>query len=114
MQIIKSIKITEQDIDDIMITALEGGINYWCDSVEINYNPANKEYASEIIAYGGELRLILEGAEWVLTREMIIGGIDKAMDHFQYDCFEKFMDEYDATTADVVVQFALFDKIVFG
>jgi hypothetical protein len=115
LQITKTIIVKEQDIDDIMVTALEGGINYWCDGVVINSNPTYKEYASEIIADGGELRLYeIDGGQFLLTRNMILKGIDKAMDHFGYDSFEKFMDEHDATTADVVVQFAIFDKIVYG
>lgn len=115
LQITRTIIVKEQDIDDIMVTALEGGINYWCDGVVITSNPANKEYASEAIAYGGELRLYeIDGSQFLLVRNMILRGIDKAMDHFKYDSFEQFMDEHDATTADVVVQFALFDKIVYG
>ena len=28
------IVVTQEDIDDIMVTALEGGINYWCGKAE--------------------------------------------------------------------------------
>ena len=28
-------KLTPQDIDDIMVSALEGGINYWCRRVVV-------------------------------------------------------------------------------
>jgi len=112
---IVKIEINEQDINDLMTTAFEGGINYWCNKVEIISNPNNKNFASESIAYGGELKLYTdEGAEFTLTRKQIVKGIDKAMEHFDYYSFDKFMNEHDATTADVVVQFALFDKIVFG
>lgn len=114
MEIIKKIKITEQEIEDIMVTALEGGINYWCDKVEIKNNPTNKDHASEVIAYGGELILHVEGKQWILNREMVLRGIEKAMDHFKYDSFKKFMDEHDATTADVIIQFAIFYEIIFG
>lgn len=27
--------LTQQDIDDIMVSALEGGINYWCRRVVV-------------------------------------------------------------------------------
>lgn len=30
-----NVKLTEQDIDDIMVAALEGGINYWCGEAEV-------------------------------------------------------------------------------
>lgn len=115
MEIIRRIVIKEKDIDDIMVTALEGGINYWCDSVDINHNPANKEYASEIIAYGGELGLnSMEGGKFVLYRNMIVDGIDKAMTHFGYDSFDSFMDNLDADLADAIVQFAIFHELRFG
>lgn len=29
----RSVNVSEQDIDDILCTAFEGGITYWCDSV---------------------------------------------------------------------------------
>lgn len=30
----KRVIVTEEDVDDIMCSALEGGITYWCDSLE--------------------------------------------------------------------------------
>ena len=33
MKIKISIKVTERDIEDILITAFEGGIDYWCDYI---------------------------------------------------------------------------------
>lgn len=33
------IKVTEEDIEDIMCTALEGGINYWA-----HYDRSDEEY----------------------------------------------------------------------
>ena len=115
MEILRRIVIKEQNIDDIMVTALEGGINYWCDSVDINSNPANKEYASEVIAYGGELRLYeIDGSQFILVRNMILKGIDKAMTHFGYDSFDSFMDNLDADLTDAIVQFAIFHELRFG
>ena len=29
------VKISQQDIDDIMVCALEGGISYWCCEAEV-------------------------------------------------------------------------------
>ena len=30
-----NVKLTQQDIDDIMVAALEGGITYWCFKAEV-------------------------------------------------------------------------------
>lgn len=31
----RDVKLTVEDIDDIMVAALEGGINYWCSEAEV-------------------------------------------------------------------------------
>ena len=31
----KRVVVTEEDVDDIMCSALEGGITYWCDSARV-------------------------------------------------------------------------------
>ena len=41
--------VTQEDIDDIMAGALEGGINYWCGEAEVVGNYLG-EYASEQIS----------------------------------------------------------------
>ena len=40
---------TGQDVDDIMVSALEGGICYWCDRVTVEGQYLGK-YASEQIS----------------------------------------------------------------
>ena len=34
----RDVKLTVEDIDDIMVAALEGGINYWGE-IEVNFIP---------------------------------------------------------------------------
>ena len=41
------VKVTQQDIDDIVCGALEGGINYWCYKAEVVEDKYLGEYASE-------------------------------------------------------------------
>ena len=50
------VELDNECIDDIMATALEGGITYWCDDVEIVGDYLG-EYASEQISRGGTLKL---------------------------------------------------------
>lgn len=52
------IALTQEDIDDIMCGALEGGITYWCDEAKVVGDYLG-EYGSEQIARGGKLRLHL-------------------------------------------------------
>lgn len=115
------------EINDIMTTALEGGINYWCNKVKMvqnedgSYLGVSKEdqasvlFASDLIGYGG--KLILFDAEsdekWELTLEKMLKGIEKF-------CVEnnnspkQILEDCDAGDADCIVQFAVFDEIVFG
>ena len=117
MEITKKIKVTTQNIADLMVTAFEGGINYWCGKVEIISNPADKDWASDVVAFGGELRLTDvedDTEQWTLTLPKLLAGLSKTLDWGNFKDVEELMDSHDAETADVLVQYALFDEIVFG
>ncbi|MFA5207376.1 MAG: hypothetical protein WC428_01850 [Candidatus Paceibacterota bacterium] len=118
---------SKEDISDLIVTALEGGINYWCRKAKIkldtegNYFNVPKEdqdkviYASDAISYGGTL--ILFDAEstdkWELNLENVQKGI-------QMHCEKRniapagLMDNYDAEDADCIVQYAVFNELTFG
>ena len=125
-----TINITNQDISNLMVAALEGGINYWCGKVEMKKDKIGGgyegvslkdeeklEYASDIIGIGGTL--ILTDAEnpdekWELNKEKFINGLKKTLEWGEYGCVEELMNNHDAETADILIQFALFNKIIFG
>ena len=118
---------SKEDISDLIVTALEGGINYWCRKAKIkldtegNYFNVPKEdqdkviYASDAISYGGTL--ILFDAEstdkWELNLENVQKGI-------QMHCEKRniapsaLMDVHDAGDADCIVQYAVFNELTFG
>ena len=50
------VNLSQQDIDDIMVTALEGGINYWCRRAKV-VGEYLGEAASDQISRGGSLIL---------------------------------------------------------
>lgn len=113
-----SIDISQQDIDDIMVCALEGGINYWCGEVEVVGEHLG-EYASEQISRGG--KLILHDAEsndkWTLTRADFLNGVKRYVErgnHITLDDGSIDTCNIDANDADCIVQLALFGDIVFG
>ena len=114
--------LTDEDIDDIMVGALEGGINYWCGKAEVVGDWLG-EYASEQISRGGALRLYdIEDEDEVYElnlgnflngfRLWIEGGYDEygaLQQDGTVDCCQ-----IDAACADEIVQLALFNEIVFG
>lgn len=121
VEINKKYTVTPQDIDDIMATALEGGINCWCRKAEV-VGEYLGEYASDQISRGGSL--ILYDAEssdhWELNLDKLLCGIQKAIEDNWFDDYDWYVDgkldttEIDVDVADVIVQLALFDDVVFG
>lgn len=121
LTITKTIKVTAEDIDDIMATALEGGINYWCNKAEVLGEPLG-EYASEQISRGGTLKLhdAEDNRNHLLTRNGLLKGIRHAIERNYFADYQWFNGhgidtcQVDAEVADVIIQFALFDDIVYG
>lgn len=120
INVIHEIEITSQDIDDIMDSALSG-ITYWCNMAEVVGDYLG-EYASEQISRGG--MLILHDAEddeeYDLDLNQLLNGIKQAYEGNYFSEYEwcdgKTIDtcQIDAEVADVIVQLALFDEVVYG
>lgn len=60
-----SVRISTEDIDDIVTTALEGGICYWCRRAEVKGKYLG-EFASEQISRGGVLEVTQERVDKLL------------------------------------------------
>ena len=114
------IALSQQDIDDIMVCALEGGITYWCFKAEV-VGEYLGEYASEQISRGGALKLYdIEGGEkyWLDLEKFLKGfalwiedGGDQygAVQGSEVDCCN-----IDAGCADAIIQYAIFGELVYG
>jgi len=78
MKVEFEVVVTNEDIDDIMCSALEGGINYWCCKAEV-IGEYLGEYGSEQISRGGMLKLhdLEEDAVYELTKEKFLKGLEK-------------------------------------
>lgn len=48
----RDVKLTVEDIDDIMVAALEGGVNYWCSEAEVVEERRCADWGHEQIARG--------------------------------------------------------------
>ena len=119
IELIKKLEFTEQDISDLMVAALEGGINYWCRKAKIVMIPEGVDqniYASDLIAKGGTLELYdAESTDkWELTLGKFLNGVKYVCERDGYTDANDLMDNHDADTADAIVQYALFNEIVFG
>lgn len=112
------VNLTQQDIDDIMCTALEGGICYWCGRVDVMWGQAGKS-THEQLTRGGIL--ILHDAEsaqtWELTLGKFLNGVKLYLEqgcHVQIEDNAIDAGDIDANDADCIVQFAIFEEVVFG
>lgn len=113
-------KVEPIDIDDIMSSALEGGINYWCNKAEVVEEDYLGVYASEQISRGGHLALYDDDeCVNILDLERILLGIsllvEKGYDEYGAVSHGKIdTSKVDAVISDRIVQLALFGDIIYG
>lgn len=123
IQAVLQIAVTKENIDDIMVSALEEGINYWCNKTKVDGKYLGK-YASEQISRGGTLILYdMEGDRTeLLTKEKLLQGIrmyaeqPKHSDIFEVIDHELHIDcgMVDSEVADAIIQYAIFSEIFYG
>lgn len=105
----KKITLTQQDIDDIMSSALGGaGIAYWAPEADIKKQPEEPcDYASEVISRNGSLKIYdAEEEKWhTLTLKKFLKGVAKA---------DVDLSDVDGPAADSIVQCALFGQEIYA
>lgn len=117
MKIIVEHEIDDIMIDDICVTAFEGGINYWCDEAKILESSIPEKfigmdlYASQAISRGASVELfdIEEEEIWLLTPENFQKGLERCANEWNLN-----LEDLDADDVDRIIQYALFGEIIFG
>ena len=113
-----TVDVTEEDISDIMTTALEGGITYWCSRIETT--GAHSELSiEERLAKGESLTLHDMKSEkpYTLTCAALLNGLRLFLNDIPRSCvYNGKLDtsEIDADDADSIIQLAVFGRIVYG
>lgn len=119
--------ITVQEMDDILVTAFEGGITYWCsEAYPYGYDlskewPEGVEYVSQCLSRGHDIALVDAEEDdkndvsvvYILTLSAMIRGIQMFCDVHGKN-YNIVCEDYDASDADCMVQYALFGKLVYG
>jgi hypothetical protein len=126
----------EHMLVDVFTTACEGGINYWASVTGYRWSDGSGDVDRQI----NEFRAIIRDteaddteAEYVLNAEVIAKGIRLLWEYMHelklngempnaYQSaainalhFGRYDDvDFDADTADMIVQFGLFGKVVYG
>jgi hypothetical protein len=107
-------KISEEQITDMLITAFEGGSNYWC--LADSYQPSKwgeqiKNGRMKVKVYDREDEDDLLGT---ITEQSIRKAIPLMMEDYP-DAYNRWMTEdYDALDADIFLQLVTMGEVVFG
>lgn len=125
LDITTNVLVTDEDIDDIMESALSAGITYWCNKVKVEGDYLG-EYASEQISRGGNLKIydFVDEAVYTLTKHKFMEGLKKYLEdplykntlckiaHEKRFRINSFM--IDGPSADMIIQYALFGEIIYA
>lgn len=110
-------KFSDEDLNDLVSTALEGGINYWCGEVKFIDIPNGTyfEHSSDVISIGGKLLLCDAESDdtWLLDRDKLLKGIQMYCENNNVAPSD-LMDIYDANDADSIIQYAVFGELMFS
>ena len=112
------IKITANMLNDIIVTAFEGGIGYWA-VLDNTDEPDDKglftsSWMTSELLEGKILKFIdVEDKDtvWSLTLNDLLNGVKLNANLRPHDCD---LENMDSTTADCIIQYALFGEIVYG
>lgn len=126
IRVAAKVDVSKEDIDDIMVAALEGGINYWCCKAEV-VGEYLGEYASEQISRGGMLKLYdrEEDDTYLLTLQAFLCGLTRYLSNPREsgfvilpgkdeNTFAVDVGNIDADAADQIIQYGIFGEIVYA
>lgn len=114
------LSLTENDIENIMVTAIEGGIGYWAclNNVGKDWDKKPKgepvsTWATKLLLEGKTLRFVdeEEAKEVYLTLDSLVEGY--RLNYIKRP-WDNSIENGDVTTADCIVQFAVFGEVLYG
>ena len=115
------LEVSGDEIDNILMLALDGGISYWCDKAEIkDHDHRGCVYASQTVSRGAALLLHDEVEDVVmeLDREKVLNGLARyiASDLCRgIEIKDRQVSTYclGIFDADIIIKVALFGKIMY-
>ena len=119
--------LTKEQLEDFMVTVWEGGSNYWMDVSRnsIKAVRAHKDFdksvsftekMAEYLWDGFAIEIVDAEDESEVLGELTLDKIHTAFNNPAVgDLAEKFIDEdFDVETTDCLIQWAIFNEIVYG
>lgn len=128
MKEVKELPLTDEQLENVFVTALEGGSNYWyylpdvtVDCLETYLTPERSElYQNILIAVRDGAILGINDAEdigeslGVISTQSIKKGLEIAQRDYPERIQEVTDEDYDAETADVLFQLIVLGEVTFG
>ena len=124
MKIELEVHYDDQFLEDIIVTALEGGSNYWIDYIKGFKNEKPKDIPTSIWVFnelknGKMITICMENDQRVfLTMRKLQYGVKKYFSDTSnlIDGLTLTLDagDYDANMADCVLQYAVFNELIYG
>ncbi|MCL6442571.1 MAG: hypothetical protein K6T83_03770 [Alicyclobacillus sp.] len=128
------IEITDEDFEDILVGAFEGGSNYWVTDVKFDEDKPkgapSAVWAAKQLLNGKTVRILEDGEDEykTLTRDKMFSGISRFIERRsqerrlltytsttpQGEIKRLDWGMYDAEDCDVILQYALLGDIVYG
>ena len=126
------VELDDEFFEDVVCTMLEGGSNYWVDTIDIDHPDGKKPkgvpvstWAADALNKGGNVTIYpIEEEDGVVTinRENLVAGVKQLIDEHPnwiavtYDHKKNHIDfgSMDADDADAILQYAVFGDLIFG
>ena len=109
--------LSEGTFHDQVTTSIEGGSNYWARIDVGEHQPGWRNYFTAkytIIEISDEKAGAVQGQTYELSLDKLKAGLQIVADKYPHHFKDIIEQSGDATTADVLVQCALFGEIVYG
>lgn len=121
--------IPRRRVAELLVSAVEGGICYWCPRQEFKYtepekwepvlddgdeNPKNWPCYDYPLLPGGAVTFIVDEQECVLNLDTVATGLRVMADKYQRHFLGFLTGGDDAETGDVFVQCCVFGEVIYG
>jgi len=110
-------QIDSQLISDMLITAVESAISYWCESCEPNFNNYDSDipYYANCFNQNWSIKIKPENENFItLNIQSIQNGLNLMANKQPKHFFNMMNDNYDAETADVFFQYVALGELIYG
>ena len=119
-----NLDVSDDDLDNILVTAFEGGSNYWIDKIEMK-EFSGHEFASHVVSKGGDVWIYTDDSpRYFINKERLLKGISKWFAEYYYprhivkhslEMPSSFSDiDFDAGDTDIIIQLAIFNEVIYG